>query len=92
MSNMKAAEDGRSPKPCGKSNMPKSALAFWSAAVLCRFSAYRELMQLGKSSFGRQLMKRKYTTRLDEQDHRLLVLWAADCAEHVLAFFEDTDY
>jgi len=37
-------------------------------------------------------MKRKYTTRLDEQDHRLLVLWAADCAEHVLAFFEDTDY
>jgi hypothetical protein len=26
--------------------------------------------------------------RLDEQDHRSLVLWAADCAEHVLPNFE----
>ncbi len=26
--------------------------------------------------------------RLDEQDHRSLVLWAADCAEHVLPYFE----
>jgi hypothetical protein len=26
--------------------------------------------------------------KLDEQDHRSLVLWAADCAEHVLAHFE----
>ena len=27
--------------------------------------------------------------RLDEQDHRSLVLWATDCAEHVLAYFEE---
>ena len=27
-------------------------------------------------------------TKLDKQDHRLLVLWAADCAEHVLPYFE----
>lgn len=27
--------------------------------------------------------------RLDRADHRALMLWAADCAEHVLANFED---
>ena len=27
--------------------------------------------------------------RLDEQDHRSLVLWATDCAEHVLPYFEE---
>jgi hypothetical protein len=27
--------------------------------------------------------------RLDELDHRLLVLWAAECAEHVLPYFEE---
>lgn len=27
--------------------------------------------------------------RLDEQVHRSLVLWAADCAEHVLPYFEE---
>jgi len=27
-------------------------------------------------------------TKLNKQDHRLLVLWAADCAEHVLPYFE----
>lgn len=26
--------------------------------------------------------------RLDEQDHGAWVLWAADCAEHVLPYFE----
>lgn len=26
--------------------------------------------------------------RLDERDHTLLALWAADCAEHVLPYFE----
>jgi hypothetical protein len=26
--------------------------------------------------------------KLNKQDHRTLVLWAADCAEHVLPFFE----
>jgi len=28
--------------------------------------------------------------RLDEQDHGSLVLWATDCAEHVLAYFEES--
>jgi len=27
--------------------------------------------------------------RVDEQDHKLLALWAADCAEHVLACFQE---
>ena len=26
---------------------------------------------------------------LDKSDHKLLVLWAADCAEHVLRYFEE---
>ncbi len=26
---------------------------------------------------------------LEDADHRLLAVWAADCAEHVLRFFED---
>ncbi|MFC0674365.1 putative immunity protein, partial [Brachybacterium hainanense] len=26
---------------------------------------------------------------LRDEDHRLLALWAADCAEHVLELFED---
>ena len=26
--------------------------------------------------------------RLDERDHTLLTLWAADCAEHILPYFE----
>lgn len=28
-------------------------------------------------------------TRLDPQDHRLLAIWAADCAERVLPYFEE---
>ena len=32
---------------------------------------------------------KKHAKRLDEQDHRSLVLWAADCAEHVLPYFEE---
>ena len=27
--------------------------------------------------------------RLDKGDHRLLVLWATDCAEHVVPYFEE---
>ncbi len=27
--------------------------------------------------------------RLDKRDHRSLVLWATDCAEHVLPYFEE---
>lgn len=34
-------------------------------------------------------MKELRVKRLDEQDHKLLVLWAADCAEHVLRHFEE---
>jgi hypothetical protein len=31
----------------------------------------------------------KHAERLDEQDHRLLTIWASDCAEHVLPYFEE---
>src|ERR1017187_3785389 len=34
-------------------------------------------------------MKVEHPKRLDEQYHRSLVLWAADCAEHVLPYFEE---
>jgi len=34
-------------------------------------------------------MKVEHAKRLDEQDHRSLALWAADCAEHVLPYFEE---
>jgi len=34
-------------------------------------------------------MKVEHTKRLDVQDHRSLVLWATDCAEHVLPYFEE---
>jgi len=34
-------------------------------------------------------MKVKHAKRLDEQDHRSLALWAAECAEHVLPYFEE---
>ena len=34
-------------------------------------------------------MKVEDANRLHEQDHRSLALWAADCAEHVLACFEE---
>ena len=33
-------------------------------------------------------MKVEPARRLDEQDHRSLALWAANCAEHVLPHFE----
>ncbi len=36
-------------------------------------------------------MKNKHAKRLDEQDHKLLALWAADCATHVLPCFEDSN-
>lgn len=35
------------------------------------------------------LMKVLHAKRLDEQDHRSLALWAADCAERVLPYFEE---
>ena len=34
-------------------------------------------------------MKVEDAKRLDEQDHKSLVLWAVDCAEHVLPYFEE---
>jgi hypothetical protein len=33
-------------------------------------------------------MKVEDAKRLDEQDHKSLARWAADCAEHVLPYFE----
>src|SRR5262245_12554682 len=35
----KAAEDSRTPRPCGLSSARDNALASWSAAVLCRLLA-----------------------------------------------------
>jgi hypothetical protein len=34
-------------------------------------------------------MKARQTKQPNEQDRRLLALWAADCAEHVLPYFEE---
>ena len=31
----------------------------------------------------------KAARRVDEQDHRLLAIWASDCAERVLPYFEE---
>lgn len=33
-------------------------------------------------------MIEKLINKLNNEDHRALALWAADCAEHVLAYFE----
>jgi hypothetical protein len=30
----------------------------------------------------------KHARQFDEQEHRLLAIWASDCAEHVLPYFE----
>ena len=34
-------------------------------------------------------MKAEYAQRLEERDRESLALWAAECAEHVLPYFED---
>ena len=40
-----------------------------------------------------EILDRPFTERIDHQifrpDQKVLALWAADCAEHVLAYFED---
>lgn len=40
-----------------------------------------------------EILGRPFTEKIDHQifnpDQRVLALWAADCAEHVLAYFED---
>ena len=42
------------------------------------------------SSLGRRgSMKVEHAKHLDKQEQRSLALWAADCAEHVLPFFEE---
>jgi hypothetical protein len=43
--NSKAAEDSRTPKPCGISGRPEGAPASWSAAVLCRFKVGSETLR-----------------------------------------------
>ena len=35
-------------------------------------------------------MMEKRIDKLKDEDHKALALWAADCAEHVLAYFEQT--
>ena len=37
---------------------------------------------------GSPAMTAKQARLFDDQEHRLLAIWAADCAEHVLTFFE----
>ena len=37
---------------------------------------------------GSPSMPAKQARHFNEQEHRLLAIWAADCAEHVLTFFE----
>jgi hypothetical protein len=37
---------------------------------------------------GSPAMPAKQARHFNEQEHRLLAIWAADCAEHVLTFFE----
>jgi len=32
----------------------------------------------------------KHAKQFDDQEHRLLTVWASDCAEHVLPYFEET--
>ena len=39
---------------------------------------------------GSPAMPAKQARHFNEQEHRLLAIWAADCAEHVLTFFERT--
>ena len=51
----------------------------------CLHCQYRRVAMMG----GSGLMLVKQTKRLDQQDHKLLALWAADCAEHVLPYFEE---
>jgi hypothetical protein len=52
--------------------------------------AHRRLYNLGNIYRVQKStsMTVKQAKRLNKQDHRLLALWAADCAEHVLANFE----
>jgi hypothetical protein len=50
----------------------------------CLHCQYRRVGMMS----GSGLMMVKQTKLLDEQDHKLLALWAADCAGHVLPLFE----
>ena len=40
-----------------------------------------------------EILDKPFTERIDHQvfkpDQKILALWAADCAEHVLPYFED---
>jgi hypothetical protein len=46
---------------------------------------------VGRSAPHRRIRSRKGRGMgLHERDHGSLALWAADCAEHVLPYFEET--
>ena len=47
----KAAEDSRTPKPCGTGGAFECARASWSAAVLCRFNVVRLIRTVLLNSF-----------------------------------------
>ena len=44
---------------------------------------------MGKVKFVDTSINKSITELLSKQDHRTLVLWATDCAEHVLPYFEE---
>ncbi len=50
------------------------------------FKRLRSIQDL--RSLKRNSMMDKHSKRLNGQDHKLLAIWAADCAEHVLPYFE----
>ena len=44
---------------------------------------------MGKVKFVDTSINKSIAELLSKQDHRTLVLWATDCAEHVLPYFEE---
>ena len=44
-----------------------------------------------KIKFVDTIINKTIAELLNKQDHRTLVLWATDCAEHVLPYFEEKD-
>jgi hypothetical protein len=44
---------------------------------------------MGKAKFVDAKISKSIAELLGKRDHRTLVLWATDCAEHVLPYFEE---